>query len=35
VVATLVLGVAPALVFDITQASVDQLVAAYAAAIGG
>jgi NADH-quinone oxidoreductase subunit M len=35
VIATLVLGVAPALVFDITQASVDQLVAAYAAAIGG
>jgi NADH-quinone oxidoreductase subunit M len=35
VVATLVMGVVPNLVFDVTQASVDQLVAAYAAATGG
>ncbi len=35
VAATLILGVQPGLVFDITQASVDQLVAAYSAAIGG
>jgi NADH-quinone oxidoreductase subunit M len=35
VISTLVMGVAPNLVFDVTQASVDQLVAAYAAAIGG
>ena len=32
---TLALGVYPAPVFHITQASVDQLVAAYHAAIGG
>jgi NADH-quinone oxidoreductase subunit M len=35
VVSTLVLGIAPGLVFDVTQASVDKLVAAYATAIGG
>jgi NADH-quinone oxidoreductase subunit M len=35
VIATLALGVYPASVFNITQASVDQLVAAYQSAIGG
>jgi NADH-quinone oxidoreductase subunit M len=35
VVATLALGVAPQSVFNITQASVDQLTQAYRAAIGG
>jgi NADH-quinone oxidoreductase subunit M len=35
ILATLALGVAPAAVFDITQASVDHLTAAYRAAIGG
>jgi NADH-quinone oxidoreductase subunit M len=35
VAATLVLGVQPGAVFNITQASVDHLVSAYQAAIGG
>lgn len=35
IVATLALGVYPGAVFNVTQASVDQLVAAYQAAIGG
>jgi NADH-quinone oxidoreductase subunit M len=35
IAATLALGVAPSAVFDITQASVDHLTAAYRAAIGG
>jgi NADH-quinone oxidoreductase subunit M len=35
IVATLALGVAPSAVFNITQASVDHLTAAYRAAIGG
>jgi len=34
-VATLVMGVVPSTVFNITQASVDHLTAAYRAAIGG
>ena len=35
ILGTLWLGVYPAAVFDLTQASVDQLVAAYQSAIGG
>jgi NADH-quinone oxidoreductase subunit M len=35
VAATLVLGVQPSLIFDLTQSSVNHLVAAYAAAVGG
>jgi len=35
IVATLVLGVVPSLIFDVTQTSVDHLVAAYVAAVGG
>nr|MEA2797545.1 hypothetical protein [Phenylobacterium sp.] len=33
--ATLVLGVYPSAVFNLTQASVDHMVSAYQAAIGG
>jgi NADH-quinone oxidoreductase subunit M len=35
IASTIVLGLQPGLVFDVTQASVDQLVTAYQAAIGG
>jgi NADH-quinone oxidoreductase subunit M len=35
IAATLILGVQPNLIFDLTQSSVDQLVAAYNAATGG
>jgi NADH-quinone oxidoreductase subunit M len=35
IASTLILGVQPGLVFDVTHASVDQLVSAYQAAIGG
>ncbi|MDP3299737.1 MAG: hypothetical protein Q8M38_06515, partial [Phenylobacterium sp.] len=35
IIGTLYLGIYPAAVFDITQASVDNLVAVYRAATGG
>jgi NADH-quinone oxidoreductase subunit M len=35
VIATLALGVYPTAVFDLTQASVDNLVTVYRAAVGG